>query len=340
MAAGTGRLADRADAWARAAEGVAARLDAWWTAPDPRRDRVVTILSACGYGLALSALLLVFLLPDSDGGLGYDAHSYYVAGQNVLHGQALYWPTTIDAYGPYRYPPLFAQLWAPFTVLPELAFTWLWRAVCGLSLYYLAGSFRALGLWLLLPFTITELSSANVTFPVAAMTLAAFRGDARWLPWAALLKIGPVMAAPFIWLRRPARRRELLASTIVMTVVVGVSVAIDPGAWSGYIASFGWQGPSELHGSGLLSILPTAETDFALRATIAAAIVAIAVLRDWSPLAYVATAVAVPTLWLNRLSVLLATPRATDAPARRPAAAEAADERADSAARSAGPAPA
>ena len=272
----------------------------------------MTIASASGYGLALAALVLIFTLPNSDGGIGYDAHSYYVAGQNVLHGQPLYWPTAIDSYGPYRYPPLFAQMWAPFTLLPELAFHWLWRAVCAACLYYLAGSWRAVGLWLLFPLTLSELSSANVTFPVAAMTLAAFRGDVRWLPWAAFLKIGPILAFPYIWLRRPERRRTLVASILVLLGIVVVSVIADPASWRLYVESLGWQGVSELRGGGLFSIMPTAAGDFLLRAGIAVALVAVAVARDWSPLAYVATVVAVPTLWLSRLSVLLATPRATD----------------------------
>ena len=258
-------------------ERVAASLDAWWTAPSPRRDLIVTIASASGYGLALAAFVLIFTLPNSDGGIGYDAHSYYVAGQNVLHGQPLYWPTAIDSYGPYRYPPLFAQMWAPFTLLPELAFHWLWRAVCAVCLFYLAGSWRALGLWLLFPLTLSELSSANVTFPVAAMTLAAFRGDVRWLPWAAFLKIGPILAFPYIWLRRPERRRTLIASTLVLLGVVAVSVIADPASWRLYIDSLGWQGVSELHGGGLVSILPTAAGDFLLRAGIAVALVAVAV---------------------------------------------------------------
>src|SRR5215210_6301762 len=100
-------------------------------------------------GILIAALVILTL---HDGGYGYDAYAYWLAGRNVLEGRPLYQfevVQTVGDLGAYRYPPLFAQLWAPFTVLPALAFSWGWRFACLLSLRYLAGSWRNVGLWCL-----------------------------------------------------------------------------------------------------------------------------------------------------------------------------------------------
>src|SRR5688572_21318852 len=96
-------------------------LAGWWQplvarfATDQElRRRILTGLSAVGYGLGLAAL--VSLIRLGAGGLAFDAHSYWLAGRNVLAGQPLYADVAIDALGAYRYPPLFAQLWAPFSL--------------------------------------------------------------------------------------------------------------------------------------------------------------------------------------------------------------------------------
>src|SRR5215208_8417427 len=92
---------------------------------DPRlRRRLILIASAVGWGVGVGAFASLTMW---DGGYGYDAQAYWLAGQHVLHGQPLYGATEVDAFGAYKYPPLFAQLWAPLTLMPALAFNWLWR---------------------------------------------------------------------------------------------------------------------------------------------------------------------------------------------------------------------
>ena len=127
----------------------------WW---------LLTGGSATGYAMLIAAMAILIA---GNGGHGYDSYAYWLAGRNVVEGQPLYWQNAVDALGAYRYPPFFAQLWAPLTVLPPLAFSWAWRLGCLLCLRWLAGSWRNVGLWCLVPFTLTELSIANVTFPMA-----------------------------------------------------------------------------------------------------------------------------------------------------------------------------
>ena len=277
---------------------------------DPRfRSLLLTAASATGYGVAVAALVLLL---RHNGGLAFDARAYWLAGRNVLGGAPLYAPVSIDALGAYFYPPIFAQLWAPFSILPELAFAWLWRLVCIGCLRFLAGSWKNVGLWFLVPLTITEISAANVTFPVAAMTLLALRGKSWLAPWAAALKIGPIVALPYLWLTRPAERRTLVAGTLALIAACAVSFLLAPGYWFDYAGALGRQSGSLLNGAGLIAILPTAQLDFALRLGLALALIAIAIARRSDGIAFAATVIAAPTLWVQRLTPLLVLPRLRD----------------------------
>ena len=114
---------------ARLSAGVPAGVRDYFA--DPARRRLILFaLSAAGYGFGLASLVVLVSDPLTHGGLGYDSYAYWLAGQNVLHGQPLYSSVAVDALGAYKYPPIFAQLIAPLTLIPALAFSWLWRIAC------------------------------------------------------------------------------------------------------------------------------------------------------------------------------------------------------------------
>jgi len=267
------------------------------------RDRLLRIGSATGYGIGLAALIILL---QHDGGYAYDARSYWLAGRHVLDGQPLYEPVAIDAVGPFRYPPLFAQLWLPLALLPELAFAWAWRFFCFLCLRYLAGSWRNVGLWLLIPLSITELSAANVTLPVGAAILASLRGRSGLAAWAGALKYGGFLLIPYLWWVRPSERRGLVLGLATLGAACGVSFLLAPDDWGRYLQSLGWQAVSPLVGGGLIALLPTAATDFGLRLGVGVGITILALLLRSDRLAYVASVATVPTLWLQRLVPMLA----------------------------------
>jgi hypothetical protein len=271
-----------------------------------RREVLLTVGSAAGYGLGLAALITAV---GNDYGRGMDAYAFWVAGRNVLEGRELYASAAIGGLGAYWYPPIFAQLWAPLALLPELAFTWLWRVFCFLCLRWLAGSWRATGLWLLFPFTITELSAANVTLPVAAATFAALRGEVRALPWAALLKFGPILCLPFLWIARPASRRVLVRAFLVALGVCLLSFASLPSEWLSYLRHMASSTAIDNTGPGLIAILPSPIADFGLRLGVALVLLVAAIAFRSERAVYVAATIAVPTLWVARLTPLLALPR-------------------------------
>jgi hypothetical protein len=259
-----------------------------------------------GWGLAIAAAVVLI---RQDGGLGYDAYAYWLAGRNVLEGNALYWAHAEGALGAYRYPPLFAQLWAPFTFLPPLAFSWAWRSVCLLSLRYLAGSWRNVGLWCLVPLTWTELSIANVTFPTAALTVMALRGRTELAAWAGALKIAPLLALPYFWIKKPESRRRLLAGLVTVGAACAISFAIAPQDWLLYLSALTWLTSADTVSFGVVNFLPNGFHDALLRLGIGVALIVLAVWRGSDRLAFAATIIAVPVLAIWRLVPLLVLPQ-------------------------------
>jgi hypothetical protein len=270
------------------------------------RRRVLLIGSAVGYAMGLAAM---FISIRESGGMGYDSYAYWLAGRNVLDGQPLYWAHAEGALGAFRYPPLFAQLWAPFSLLPALAFSWAWRIVCLLSLRYLAGSWRNVGLWLLVPLTITELSIANVTLPVAALSVMALNGRGWAAGWAGALKFGPLLLLPYLWLVRPHMRRSLVLGLAGLAAACAVSFVFAPASWILYFQALGWMSTSSTDSFGVITIVPDGFLDALLRVGLAVALIALAVWRGSDRLAFVATIIAVPVLAIWRLVPLLAVPR-------------------------------
>lgn len=270
------------------------------------RRWLLLIASCAGWGIGLAATIQLVLI---DGGMAYDAYAYWMAGRNVLAGEALYSSTAVDALGAYKYPPLFAQLWAPLSLLPALAFSWLWRVGCLLCVRWLAGSWRNVGLWLLVPFTITELSLANVTFPVAMMTVMALRGRPWLAPWAAALKFGPALALPYVWLTDPPRRHSIVVGSILLAGACAVSVGLDPAAWVMYVDSMRSSTDASMSGAGVIALAPTGALDLALRVGLAVGMAALAVRLRSDRLLFTATVIAVPILAVWRFAPLLVLPR-------------------------------
>ena len=282
-------------------------LDGWRAAlTEERRQRLLRIGSALGWGLLIAAMLVLTL---HDGGYGYDAHAYWEAGRNVLAGNALYWVHDEGALGAYRYPPLFAQIWAPFTLMPELMFSWAWRGVCFLCLRYLAGSWRNVGLWGLVPLTWTELSIANITFPTAALTFAALKGRAELAAWAGGLKIVPLLALPYLWISRPETRRAVALGVATVAAAFAVSFVIAPNDWLMYLSALTWMTSASTESFGVVTLVPNGFLDAMLRLAIGVTLIVLAVWRGSDRLAFAATIIAVPVLAVWRLVPLLALPR-------------------------------
>jgi hypothetical protein len=262
--------------------------------------------SALGWGIAAAAMILIFM---SDGsGVGSDSHAYWLAGARALGGEPLYLGIRVDELGAYFYPPFFAQLWAPLSVAPEVLVAWGWRIVGVLSIRYMAGSWLFSGVWFLYPGTLTELGAGNVTFQVAALTVAGLRGRAEGVLPATMVKFGSVMVIPFIWFCRPLARRGLIVGGVIAFGLVFVSAIVAPQSWRDYLDALTSQSGLSFEGTPILHLLPSAGADYALRIGVAVLIVTVSVWKRSARLAYVAALIATPTLWPQRLALLFALP--------------------------------
>lgn len=277
-------------------------------------------LTALGWLLALVGVVTfgatLAEAVQRDGGLAYDFHSYWLAGERLIAGQAIYARVEINDPGAYRYAPTFVAAFAPLSLMPELPLTWLYRGVSVLCLRYLVGSWRGAGWALLLPPVAIELVALNLTFPIAAASRWALRGSqtaAFSLPLISTLKYGSALLIPYLWFRQPERRRGLLMGAAVTAGIILVHIALAPGMWLAFGESLVQQSRSvndaPFVGDQLLLLVPSTLGDFLIRLGVAALLTAVAARRGWSWLAFTAATIAVPTLWLARLAPLVAVPR-------------------------------
>lgn len=285
---------------------------------------LVALVGFVNFGLSLREAILV------DGGRAYDAFSYWIAGLHLREGLALYEEVGIGDPGAYRYTPTFAALMAPIALMPELAFTWLYRIACLLCLRYLVGSWTWVGWSLLFPPVGIELMALNVTLPIAAVARWSLRGPrpdlgAAVVPFTATLKYASVLLVPYLIVHRPETRRALVGGTLLLVVVSLVHAAIAPDVWVAFLRSIAQQSQSvnaaPYVGDQLLFLVPSTLWDFVIRFGLAALMMGIAISRRWTWLAFTAVTIAVPTLWLARLAPLVAVPRLAleDWRERRPA---------------------
>jgi hypothetical protein len=258
-----------------------------------------------GGALALAALISI---AQDNCGLGYDTPSYWLAGRHVLDGAPLYQADPYSTLALYTYPPVFAQLFAPAALLPELLVGWLWRVTGVLCLRYLVGSWRATVVACAFIPVLTELSISNVTLQLAACLIFALRDKrgAYLLPWAAALKFGPVLIVPYLWVRKPQTRRPLVVGTLVFLAVCLASIGLAPHAWADYVDMLRFQNMTELSGSQVIHLIPSGGgIDFIVRFALAGvvALVAVYTRRDW--LAYAAAAITCPVLAISRFAPLV-----------------------------------
>ena len=198
-------------------------------------------------------------------------------------------------------------------LLPPLIFSWVWRLGCLLCLRWLAGSWRNVGLWCLVPFTLTELSIANVTLPMAVMSVMALRGRGWMAAWAGALKFGPLLLLPYLWFTRPETRRSLLKGVASVALIFGASFLLTPESWLLYGRSLTSLSGSDMAAFGVIAIVPNGFLDVALRLSLGVALVGLAIHRGSDRLAFTASIVAVPVLAIWRLVPLLILPRLPNA---------------------------
>ena len=231
-----------------------------------------------------------------------DEHAYWLAGQRLLNGAALYDPnaTSITPYA-YWYPPVVAQVVAPISaIVSSEAFSWGWTAILVLCLIWLADGrpLVALALVAYVPVA-TELGFRNVHLILAVLIVLAIR---RWpilFAVGAAIKVAPGLG--IVYLAARGRWRDAAIASLVGLIILVVSVVLAPGAWADFVDILRSRGPGDAS-----SFVPI---PYIVRAVVGLALAILAGRlepRIGEPLLVVAIVVALPTLWFTALSTLVA----------------------------------
>jgi hypothetical protein len=262
-----------------------------WQRPSP----LVILLATLG-----GALLLVVAV-TSWPAYG-DEHAYWTAAQRLIAGQAVYDPSA-PANTPYAYwyPPVMAQVLAPFTLfLPDAAFTFLWTVLLVVCVWVLAGRdpLIALACVAFVPVAL-ELRVRNVHLLIALLVVLGLRRSwAFWIP-AAAMKLAPALGV--VYLLANGRRREAGLVVLVGGAVAAGSYLISPEAWADWAGIAGGRASSDVG-----SWVPIA---YPIRLAAGAVLAGVAGRRggrSGEAWLVVAITLASPTLWANALSQLLA----------------------------------
>jgi hypothetical protein len=215
--------------------------------------------------------------------LGVDARAYWRI--DLAHP---YTNSGVGDLSTYLYSPAFAQVMAPFSLLPFPVFFGLWTALLVVTLVWLVRPWP----WALPMFAlpvIYELCVGNVHLLIAAAIVLGLERTWTWaLP--VLTKITPGVGLAWFLVRR--EWRSLAMALGVMAAIVLVSFAVSPSAWSDWVA--------------FLAASPGRSEALIPRLVAAAMLVALGAATGRRWLVPVAVWLALPVVWINAWVILLA----------------------------------
>jgi hypothetical protein len=194
----------------------------------------------------------------------------------------------------FLYSPVVAWLFLPFSAIPYDFFFAILAAVNLAALVWLLGwELAAISLFAV-PVS-NEIARGNIHLLLAVAIVAGFRYPAAWA-WVLLTKVTPGIG--LLWFAFQRQWRQL-------AVAVGVTVAI--GLVSFAIASDLWLRWFGLLAANVETTRPSIlEIPVLPRLAVAAALVAIGVWRNRPAIVPVAAMLALPAIWVNSLSMLVA----------------------------------
>ena len=246
----------------------------------PVRDGLIVV----GLGRAAYYFIVQGIQPWTF--IGVDARAYWQV--DLAHP---YVGSGVGDVSTYLYSPAFAQLMAPFSLLPFPAFDALWTTLLLVVCAWLIRPWPWAALMLCLPISY-ELLVGNVHFLIAAAIVLGFRAPAAWA-FPILTKVTPGLGV--LWF---AVRREWRALAVALggtAAVVAVSLALAPSAWSDWYA--------------FLLASPGRSQLLVPRTVIATVLVAFGAATGRRWLVPVAVWLALPIVWVNSWVILLAAIR-------------------------------
>lgn len=260
----------------------------------PMRDGAIVACLVLAAGHALGLLYT-----------GVDAHAYWAADPLDPYGG-----TRLGQQDAYFYAPPFAQILGPLHLLPWPWFIGIWTLVLTAAFVWQAWYWAGFAI-LAVP-VFSELTVGNIHLLLGAAIVAGFRWP--WL-WALPLLTKPTLGIGLVWFAVRREWRSLAVALGATIAVAAVSFAVAPSLW------FQW-----------LDVLGAAATSpdrpfviqipFWIRIVAAIGLVGWGARTDRRWTVPVASMLALPILWVNGLSMLVAVlplvPRLVgDSPASR-----------------------
>lgn len=142
---------------------------------------------------------------------GVDLAAYIRAGTAIREGGAVY--TTGVATGGFIYPPTWAVLFAPLSLIPGSILQAVIMALDVLVLRYVLGSWLSVGLMGLYPLTWFGLGSGNVDILIAGAIVAAWKQSSVPLAVMTFTKLSPGFALDF------RRIREFTIACLILVAI-------------------------------------------------------------------------------------------------------------------------
>jgi Glycosyltransferase family 87 len=201
----------------------------------------------------------------------------------------------------YLYSPVFAQITLPLRALPFPAFYFLMMAANLAALIWLVGPLWGLVAVLALPPVSLELGEGNINLLIA-VTLVLGARRAGWWAMPLLSKVGPGVVLVYDVAGR--RWRHLLLTLLAVMLVVAISAAFAPHLWGDWVRLLVAADRTHVPNGYQWLQFP-----LSLRLVAASLVAGAAGLLAWPALVPVAALFAMPVLWTNTLTVLLAVPR-------------------------------
>ena len=242
-----------------------------------------------GYLAIGAAFVLLRLLSVPPWDQSVDAYAYWSTRSGVVYGD-------VGAMGAFLYSPAFGHLLSPVTWLPWPAFNAAWTVLNLVLLRLIAGRLALPAL--LLPPVAFEIVSGNVHLLYAFAIVAGSRLPVLWaIP--ILSKVTPGLGVLWFVLRRQWRPAMIALGTTA--AIVAVSVALDAAAWRAWIDILDGSLGAPLVTLGWYLPLP-----FLPRLAAAVVLMGLGAVTGRPWMLPVAVTLALPVLWLNGLSVLVA----------------------------------
>jgi hypothetical protein len=272
------------------------------------RKPTILGLSIFGYVLFAWLMLIVPGTPNFKSMVGFDSFAYWNVDAFHPYGAAL------GTIGSFTYSPVVALIASPAHLLPFGLFFVLWDSFLIVNFVWLTR--RMALVWLVFLPVPLELYHGNVHILLATVCVLGFEYPALW-SIGLLTKVTPGVS--LLWFAVRREWRALAWALGATAAISAVSFAIAPSAWFDWVK---FLTTSQGTGAGSNDWYSFLFPPLWLRLAVAALLVVWGARTDRRWVVPVATAVAMPVVWVTTPAILVAIPRLRKKPPPPPDAAE------------------